>query len=107
MSSYVKHCLYKVQFSLVNSTLKIIDPRIRIKSLLSYSIVIACFSFVSWQAIQCLIKYLDKPQATKFYLDYTYNNPFPAITICPNPKYDNIKYDNRFNPIDLHFCNVG
>ena len=97
MSSYVKHCLN----SLVNSTLKIIDPRIWIKSFLSYSIVIACFSIVSWQAIQCLIKYLDKPQAAKFYLDYTYNHPFPAITVCPK----NISH--RFNPIDLHVCNVG
>ena len=35
MSSYAKHCLNKEQFSLVNSTLKIIDSRIQIKSLLS------------------------------------------------------------------------
>ena len=84
-----------------------IDIKSIIKRFTYFSISLACFVFVSWQSIQCIQKYIEKPQATKLSLQHTSEIPqFPAITICPrnlSAKYDEdhlnkcgLRYDNIF-----------
>ena len=67
------------------------------------SISLACFVFVFWQSVQCIQKYIEKPQGTKLTLQHISEIPqFPAITICRG--YDKnhlnkcgLRYDNTFS----------
>ena len=79
-----------------------------IKRLIYFSITFACFAFVSWQSVQCIQKYIEKPQGTKLTLQHISEIPqFPAITICPASLYDTydedhlnkcgLRYDNTFS----------
>ena len=48
-----------------------------------FTITLACFAFVLWQSVQCIEKYLSRPQGTKLSLHHTSEvQQFPAITIC-------------------------
>ena len=49
---------------------------------LSYWINGVCLAFVIWQTIQCIAKYIDKPQGTAISMKKSANLPFPGITIC-------------------------
>ena len=61
-----------------------IDVNSAIKRSAYFSISLACFAFVSWQSVQCIQKYIEKPQGTKLTLQHTSEIPqFPSITICP------------------------
>ena len=42
----------------------------------------ACLAFVIWQTIQCMEKYIDKPQGTAISMKKSANLPFPDVTIC-------------------------
>ena len=60
-------------------------PTIDINSIIKlctyFSISLACFAFVMWQSVQCIEKYIEKPQGTKLSLKHTSQiNQFPAIT---------------------------
>lgn len=74
-----------------------------IKRLIYFVITFACFAFVSWQSVQCIQKYLEKPQGTKLTLQHISEIPqFPAITICHRYDEDHLKkcglrYDNTFS----------
>ena len=47
------------------------------------SISLTCYAFVLWQTVQCIGKYVEKPQGTKLSLHHTSQiHQFPAITIC-------------------------
>ena len=72
------------------------DINSAIKISTHFLITIACFAFVLWQSIQCIEKYIAKPQGTKLSLLHTSEiNQFPAITICEiSNKYD-IDHLNR------------
>ena len=60
-----------------------IDANSAIKQSVYISISLACFSFVVWQSVQCIGKYIEKPQGTKLSLLRTSEiHQFPAITIC-------------------------
>ena len=48
----------------------------------SYWINGACLAFVIWQTIQCIAKYIDKPQGTAISMKKSANLPFPDVTIC-------------------------
>ena len=48
----------------------------------SYWINGACLAFVIWQTIQCMEKYIDKPQATKISMKKSADLSFPSVTIC-------------------------
>ena len=71
-------------------------PTIDINSIIKlctyFSISPACFAFVMCQSVQCIEKYIEKPQGTKLSLKHTSQiNQFPAITIClcsSNNKFD-------------------
>ena len=41
-----------------------------------------CLAFVIWQTIQCIAKYIDKPQGTAISMKKSANLPFPDVTIC-------------------------
>lgn len=44
---------------------------------------LTCFAFVSWQSVQCIDKYIAKPQGTRLSLQHASKLlQFPAITIC-------------------------
>ena len=68
------------------------DANSAIKQSAYGSISLACFAFVMWQSVQCIEKYIEKPQGTKLSLKHTSQiNQFPAITIClysSNNKFD-------------------
>ena len=49
---------------------------------LSYWINGACLVFVIWQTIQCMEKYINKPQATKISMKKSTDLSFLDITIC-------------------------
>ena len=76
-----------------------------IKLCIYFSISLACFTFVLWQSVQCIEKYIEKPQGTKLSLKHTSEiQQFPAITICSAYGYDNetlqrcgLRYDNTFS----------
>ena len=74
-----------------------------IKRLIYFSITFACFAFVSWQSVQCIQKYIEKPQGTKLTLQHISEIPqFPAITICRGYDKEHLKkcglrYDNTFS----------
>ena len=60
-----------------------INVHASIKHLTYFSITLACFAFVFWQSVQCIQKYVTKPQGTKLSLQHTSEvQQFPAITIC-------------------------
>ena len=84
-----------------------IDVNSVIKQSTYVSISLACFTFVFWQSMQCIEKYIKNPQGTKLSLQRTSEiHQFPAITICPDHssnKYDidhlkkcGLRYDNLF-----------
>ena len=86
--------------------LKIMTPigiNSAIKFCTYFSISLACFVFVSWQSVQCIQKYIEKPQGTKLTLQHISEIPqFPAITICNGYDEDHLKkcglrYDNTFS----------
>ena len=54
-------------------------------------------AFVIWQTIQCMEKYIDKPQATKISMKKSGNLSFPAITICGSFGKDEYGYEWGLN----------
>ena len=65
------------------------DINSAIKISIHFSITIACFTFVLWQSVQCIQKYIAKPQGTKLSLHSTSQiHEFPAMTICSSHPYD-------------------
>ena len=84
-----------------------IDIKSFIKSITYFSISLACLIFVLWQSVQCIEKYIEKPQGTRLLLQHISEiQQFPAITICPYylyHKYDEdhlircgLRYDNIY-----------
>ena len=69
-----------------------INVKSAIKQSVYLSISLACFSFVLWQGVLCVEKYIDKAQATKLSLVHTSEiHQCPALTICAHDisnKYD-------------------
>ena len=85
-----------------------IDVNIVIKHLTYFSITFGCFAFVLWQSVQCIEKYIEKPQGTRLSLQHASKiHQFPAITICPailSNTYDadhlikcGLRYDNNYS----------
>ena len=48
----------------------------------SYWINGSCLGFVIWQTIQCMTKYIQKPQGTTVSMKKSANLSFPAISVC-------------------------
>ena len=94
-----------------------IDIKSIIKRLTYFSISLACFTFVLWQSVQCIEKYIEKPQGTKLSLKHTSQiNQYPAISICPydkGSKFDEdhlkrcgLRYENIFFSDDTNYRNI-
>ena len=47
-----------------------------------YGINVSCLGFVIWQTIQCMTKYIQKPQGTTVSMKKSTNLSFPAISVC-------------------------
>ena len=78
-----------------------IDVKSFIKTIIYFSISLACFVFVFWQSVQCIEKYIGKPQGTKLSLQHTSEIPqFPAITICPS------EIEDKYNSSELNRCGL-
>ena len=60
----------------------------RFLSLFSYAVTLSCLGFVIWISIQCVTRYIRKPQGTLQTIENTAHLPFPAITICGYPGYN-------------------
>ena len=66
-----------------------------IKTFIYFLVFLTCFAFVSWQCVQCIEKYIEKPQGTKLSLQQTSEiQQFPAITICANALIH--RYDKQY-----------
>ena len=52
------------------------------KTFVLYGINVSCLSFAIWQTIQCLTKYVQKPQGTTVSMKKSANLSFPAISVC-------------------------
>ena len=61
----------------------VIKGVVRLRICLSMMIIAICYSITSWQTMQCIAKFLDKPQGTKLSIENAKLHPYPAITICP------------------------
>ena len=48
----------------------------------SYLITGICLGFVIWQTIQCMTKYIQRPQGTTITMKKSANVSFPTISIC-------------------------
>ena len=48
-----------------------------------------CLAFVTWQSIQCMKNYNDKPQGTIVHMKKTSHVPFLAITVCGSSTFGN------------------
>ena len=49
---------------------------------LKFSVNGLCLAFVIWQTIQCMTRYVQKPQGTIVTMEKSSNVPFPSITVC-------------------------
>ena len=52
------------------------------KEFISYLITGSCLGFVIWQTIQCMTKYIQRPQGTTITMKKSANVSFPTISIC-------------------------
>ena len=52
------------------------------KTFVLYGINVSCLVFVIWQTIQCVTKYIQKPQGTAVSMKKSANLSFPAISVC-------------------------
>ena len=78
-----------------------IDVKSFIKTIIYFSVSLACFVFVFWQSVLCIEKYIGKPQGTKLSLQHTSEIPqFPAITICPS------EIEDKYNSSELNRCGL-
>ena len=73
---------------------------VRLRTCLSMVIIAICYSITSWQAMQCIVKYLDEPQGTKLSIENAKLHPYPAITICP------LEPSKTYNEIILKDCKI-
>ena len=76
-----------------------------INASISLLIMIACVCFSGWKSIECVFKYLNYPKGTSLTIDHTTKYPFPAITICADPKIH--KETVGFNLEKLKDCNIN
>ena len=60
--------------------------------------------FSLWSIVLLILEYLEKHQVTTFKLDYTANQPFPAITICLERQN---KVLQIYNEDVLRNCGIG
>ena len=65
-------------------------------AILSFCINTFCFSYVIYQSIQCITKYVDGPQGTKVSLKKSADLLFPSITICGKFGKDNYDVHDYF-----------
>ena len=57
---------------------------------------------VTWQTVECILKYLDDPRATQLsVLNAQYVTQFPAITICGIP--EKVK-EERLSKSEIDYC---
>ena len=56
----------------------------------SYLITGSCLGFVIWQTIQCMTKYIQRPQGTTISMKKSSNVSFPTITICGSLERKNL-----------------
>ena len=87
------------------------------RPILKYLINGLCLGFVIWQIIECITKYIEKPQGTDVRQKKASELPFPAVTVCGDfgkDAYNSIYY-NGFNNtylldtcgyFNLIFCNI-
>ena len=76
-------------------------------AILSVCVNILCFSYVFYQSIQCITKYVDGPQGTKVSLKKSADLLFPSITICGKFGEDNHEDEYFFNKTLLEdVCNI-
>ena len=57
-------------------------------SVLTFAVSFSSFIFVIWQITNCFARYVQKPEGTKQSIENTADLPFPAITICKDPIYN-------------------
>ena len=57
-----------------------------------------------WSIVLLILEYLEKHQVTTFKLDYTANQPFPAITICLERQTKALQI---YNEDVLKNCGIG
>ena len=68
-----------------------------ILAILSFCINTLCITYVIYQSIQCITKYVDGPQGTKLSLKNSADLLFPSITICAKFGKDNFDDDYFYN----------
>ena len=78
------------------------DVNSAIKISIHLLITIACFAFVFWQSLQCIQKYIAKPQGTKLSLHSASQiHEFPTMTICAYHPYD----EDHLKICGVRYCN--
>ena len=78
-----------------------------IRKFLSYGINLSCLGFVIWQIIQCMTKYILKPQGTTVSMKKSANLPFPTISVCGSFGKDMDGHDMGLNETYLqNVCGI-
>ena len=77
------------------------------RTFISYWINVSCLGFVIWQTIQCMTKYIQKPQGTTVSMKNSAHFSFPAISVCGLFGKDLHGYDMGLNETYLqHVCGL-
>ena len=77
------------------------------RTFILYGINLSCLGFVIWQIIQCMTKYIQKPQGTSISMKKSASLSFPAISVCGLFGKDEDKDDMGLNETYLqNVCGI-
>ena len=74
----------------------------RVASVLKFTILLFCLSFVVFKSKECLVKFFERPQGVELKVSSGIGHPLPHFTFCAEERYNSTVFEN----CGLHYRNM-